>query len=63
MWYEQSYTVYFTTLLRSVGIIFQETFDAFFATRTTDFFKVLLVGLLIWLVAGLLQYMIRKSKT
>lgn len=63
MWYEESYTVYFATLLRSVGIIFQETFDAFFETRTTDFFRVLLVGLLIWLVAGLLQYMIRKNKT
>ena len=63
MWYEQSYTVRFTTLLRSVGIIFQETFDAFFNTECTDFFKVLLVGLLFWLLAGLLQYMIRKSKT
>lgn len=63
MWYEQSYTVRFTTLLRSVGIIFQETFDAFFQTERTDFFAVVLVGLLFWLVAGLFQYMIRKSKT
>lgn len=63
MWYEQSYTVSFATLLRSVGIIFQETFDAFFQTERTDFFEVVLVGLLFWLVAGLLQYMIRKSKT
>lgn len=63
MWYEQSYTVRFTTLLRSVGIIFRETFNSFFNTERTDFFAVLLVGLLLWLVAGLLQYMIRKSKT
>lgn len=63
MWYEQSYTVRFTTLLRSAGIIFQETFDAFFNTECTDFFAVVLEGLLFWLVAGLLLYMIRKSKT
>lgn len=63
MWYEQSYTVRFTSLLRSVGIIFQETFDAFFQTECTDFFAVVLVGLLFWLMAGFLQYMIRKSKT
>lgn len=63
MWYEQSYTVRFTTLLRSVGIIFQETFDAFFQTERTDFFAVVLVGLLCWLMAGFLQYIIRKTKT
>lgn len=62
MWYEQSYTVRFTTLLRSVGIIFQETFDAFFQTERTDFFAVMLVGLLFWMMAGFLQYIMRKSK-
>lgn len=62
MWYEQSYTVRFTTLLRSVGIIFNETFGAFFQTERTDFFAVLLAGVLFWFVAGLLLYMMRKTK-
>jgi len=63
MWYEQSYTARFTSLMRGVFTLFEETFEAFFQNDCTDFFAVVLVGLLCWLVAGLLQYMIRKSKT
>ena len=62
MWYEQSYTVRFTTLLRSVGIIFNETFDAVFRAEQTDLFAVCFVGLLVWFCAGLLLYMMRKTK-
>ena len=61
MWYEQSYTVRFMTLLRSVGIIFEETFDAIFSTRT-DFFAVLMVGILMMFVVGLFLYIKRKTK-
>lgn len=61
MWYEQEYSVSFATLLRSVGIIFDKTFSAFFAGHF-DFFSVLLVSILVWFVAGFLLYMLRQNR-
>lgn len=62
MWYERDYGVSFGALVENATRLFNATFNAIFTNGETNLFEVLLVGILVWFMAGFLLYMLRQNR-